>query len=557
MKKETQILKVFNKAARIPHTRFAKNNLWGEIGMIVNFARLYKGVADQFKDQPALINLEKNRTFTYSQIHKLTNKISHLLTDFFKLEKGDNYAVLLQNDNLSLFTHGMLKNDITISLLNYRDGVDDHIYQLNYVKPKVIFTEKANLLNKDFYLSLKELEIQIVSFERVDLEDVYYFWVLVEEQRDDEVKAEYNADKDIIMYRFTGGTTGRGKCTQYTYRNIYGAAIQNFSQDDQIFSDKTKFLHVSPLSHATMAYFIPTLLKGGTNFTLNTPDLENICKAVQDHNLTGTFVVPTLLYRLLELGLEEKYDLSSLEAVVYGASPMSPTKLELLQSKFGNVFIQIYGASEAFPPAVVLPKKDHLVQSEKERKKLSSAGKPVLGVELIIVNAEGTELKPGEIGEIWVRSDCVIPGYYLAPEETHAAFTENGFFKSGDLGYLDEDGYVYIVDRKKDMIISGGFNVYAVEVENVINSHSAVSNSVVVGVPHEEWGEMVHAEVVLKEGQEISADELIAYCKTKLGSYKVPKTIHFVQELPTSSVGKVLRRHVKDKYWKNEGRKVH
>ena len=185
-----------------------------------------------------------------------------------------------------------------------------------------------------------------------------------------------------------------------------------------------------------------------------------------------------------------------------------------------------------------------------------TAGRPLPGVEVIIADDEGKEVSRGEKGEIWVRCDAVVTEYYKDPENTAANF-QDGFWKSGDVGYMDEDGYIYIVDRKKDMIISGGFNVYASEVEHALNSHPAVQQSVVVGIPHEEWGESVHAEVILSEDQAITPEELIQYCKAKIASYKVPKTIDYVKELPTSGVGKVLRRKVREKYWENQVRNVH
>ncbi|MGT2429006.1 class I adenylate-forming enzyme family protein [Cupriavidus basilensis] len=177
------------------------------------------------------------------------------------------------------------------------------------------------------------------------------------------------------------------------------------------------------------------------------------------------------------------------------------------------------------------------------------------GVEIMVVDEEGKELPQGSTGEIWLRCRGTISGYYSDPEATAAEFL-NGFWKSGDLGYIDDEGFLYLVDRKKDMIITGGFNVYAVEVEAALNSHPAVSNSAVIGVPHEEWGEALHAEVVVKAGAQVTVDELIAHVKGRLGRFKIPKSIVFVEALPVSVVGKVLRRQVREKYWEGKGRRV-
>jgi len=169
----------------------------------------------------------------------------------------------------------------------------------------------------------------------------------------------------------------------------------------------------------------------------------------------------------------------------------------------------------------------------------------------------GIDVPIGTTGEIWIRGSNVIKGYYKNPEETSNGFSDDGFWKSGDMGCMDEEGFVFIVDRKKDMIISGGFNVYAIEVENTLNSHSAVQQSAVVGIPHEKWGEAVHGEVILKQDMKISEQELIEFAKNLIGKYKVPKSITFVEKLPLSSVGKVLRKKVRDKYWVDKERKVH
>jgi acyl-CoA synthetase (AMP-forming)/AMP-acid ligase II len=265
--------------------------------------------------------------------------------------------------------------------------------------------------------------------------------------------------------------------------------------------------------------------------------------------------VPTLLYRLLDLEEARNHDLSSLQTIFYGAAPMSPDKLKLLRARFGSIFLQAYAATESALAVGILDKTDHEISADEDTKRLSSAGRPGPGVEVMIADEEGHELPLAEMGELWLRTRGTIRGYYKNPEGTASEFA-NGFWKSGDLGYMDPEGYFYIVDRKKDMIISGGFNVYAIEVEAAINSHPGVTMSAVVGVPHEEWGEIVHAEVILKSEAQVTAEELIAHVKGRIGSYKAPKSIVIVSELPVSVVGKVLRRTVREKYWKDRERRV-
>jgi len=295
---------------------------------------------------------------------------------------------------------------------------------------------------------------------------------------------------------------------------------------------------------------LPTLYSGGCTITQNTPDLNAYCANIAQEKATLTFLVPTILYRLLEI----ESDLSTLKYVVYGAAPMSPGKLKLLQAKLGNIFIQGYGSTEHFGFAFNMSTEQHIIRTEADEVRLGSAGQPTPGVECIIVDSEGNKLPQGKTGELWVRSRSVCQGYLNAPELTAEEF-HNGFWKSGDLGYMDNKGFIYLVDRKKDMIISGGFNIYANEVESALNSHADVLLAAVVGIPHEEWGEAVHAEVILREGVSLTELELITHVKSLIGKYKAPKTILIVEHIPTSVVGKVLRRKVREKYW-NASRKI-
>jgi len=299
---------------------------------------------------------------------------------------------------------------------------------------------------------------------------------------------------------------------------------------------------------------LPCFFRGGSTITQNVPDLGLWCRHVEAERATAAMMVPTLLYRLLDLPEARKHDLSSLETILYGAAPMSPDKLRLLQERFGNVFAQVYGATECCVPVTCLGKADHLDALDRPER-LASAGRVTPGVGLRIVDLEGNPLPANETGEIQVRSRGTIAGYYENPEQTEAEFAD-GFWKSGDLAVIDSDGFVTIVDRKKDMIVSGGFNVYATEVEAALDGHPAVLMSAVVGVPHEEWGEAIHAEVMLKEGHAAAAEELIEHVKARLARFKAPKTVAFVAELPLSAAGKVLRRKVREKYWTGRDRQV-
>jgi len=527
--------------------------------MILNPGRVLKQPVLKYANETAVVNVERNRRFTYWEVHEIINKMCNMLRDKFGLGDGDKYATLLENDNMYFGYLLALRHSATCFWLGMRDSIEEHLYEIDYVKPSVILIEKRLL--QQYYEHLRERNIEIISMDKPDkhFSDVYYFWDLIDESSTAEYNVEFVADdasKHTFLLKFTGGTTGRGKCVMYSLSNFLIAGI-NLSYCEIFAYDNPKALLATPITHAAGSMIIPVYYKGGTVITLNRADIEQICQAIEKQRADFIYTVPTVLYRMVDMGLTETYDLSSLKTIRYGASPISPSKIEELIKQFGKIFIQGYAATEAVVPGTILRRNEHDISTEMGRKRLNSIGSPVPGMEFKIADDAGNEKPIGEEGEIWIRGPHTIMGYYNDPEQTKENFSEDGFWKSGDIGYMDHEGFYYLVDRKKDMIISGGFNVYATEVENCINSHPAIKQSAVVGIPDEEWGEAVHAEVILKKGSRISEDELINHCKKRLSRYKAPKTIKFVDEIPLSPVGKILRREVRKKYWGSKERLVH
>lgn len=524
--------------------------------MKINFGRVMRAVALHHRDKEAIVNVERNRRYTYWEYHLLGNRIAHALEHTLGVGAGDTFLLILENDNLSLMlVPTVLKQKGTVVLTNLRDSVDEHRWQIELVKPRVVFIE-TRLLDA-YYDMLREYGCEIVVMDSLDAPrpGVHEFRPLVEAASDAECDTELDTLEHVYMLRFTGGTTGRGKCAMYSIDNILACRDGVLSEPALGFDAHTRLLHVAPLSHGTQLLFYPTFFTGGTNLTLNQLDLERWREVVESEQVTHSMLVPTILYRLLELQRAKPRDFSSLRTIVYGAAPMSPSRLDDLIAAFGPVFAQMYAATEVISPISVLDQDEHLCESQQAQARLASAGRIVSGVEVFVTAEDGSELPAGEIGEIRIRSRAVIKGYYQNAADTASEFVD-GAWKSGDLGYIDEDGFLYIVDRRKDMIITGGFNVYAVEVEAALSSHPAVLQSAVVGVPHPDWGEAVHAEVVLRPDAEVSEMELIAHVKAKLGSHKAPKSVNFVTILPTSVVGKVLRRQVREKYWQGQERKI-
>lgn len=520
--------------------------------MKMNFARTTAQVALRFPDHEALVNTERGRRYTVSEIDRLTNRMVHMMRERLGLRRGDRYLCLLENDNLSLLhTWMILKGEAAAVWTNYRDSFDEHMWQVDWVEPKVVFLENALL--ERYHAPLRERGIMLVCMDPLEttLDGVRYFWELMEGMPDSNPGIESDTTTDILSYRFTGGTTGRGKCAQYTMDNWLACRDAFYADADSPFDDKTRSLQIAPLSHGAALGILPVFFRGGCLVTHNVPDLGAWCRTVEAERITMSSLVPTILYRLLELEEARRHDLSTLQTIYYGAAPMSPSKLSLLQERFGNIFMQIYGSTECLQPVARLSKPDHLGNPAH----LAAAGRVASGAEVVVMDENGSEVLDGTVGEVWLRTRSTISGYYRNPEGTAAEFC-NGFWKSGDLGYRDAEGFLYIVDRKKDMIITGGFNVYAIEVEAALNAHPAILMSVAVGVPHELWGEAIHAEVIAKPGSTVTADEIIEFVKAKIGKHKAPKSVDFVSELPLSAAHKVLRRKVRDKHWAGQARLV-
>ena len=303
---------------------------------------------------------------------------------------------------------------------------------------------------------------------------------------------------------------------------------------------------MAPLTHAAGVLCFPVMAVGGEIVVMAKPDLDEFLALVEHHRVTHTFLPPTLVYMLLAHEKLATTDLSSLRCFWYGAAPMSPERLEQALTSIGPVMAQLFGQSEAPMMVSMLPPSEHFrADGSVARERLSSAGRPAPLVTVAIMAGDGTLLPPGERGEIVVRSSLVMAGYYKDPEATAEA-SRHGWHHTGDIGYLD-DNYLFIVDRAKDMIITGGFNVYSAEVEQALMAHPAVRECSVVGLPDEKWGERVVAVVQPQAGAELSEAELVAFAKERIGSVKAPKQVHVWPDLPRSTVGKVLKTTIRNR----------
>jgi fatty-acyl-CoA synthase len=348
---------------------------------------------------------------------------------------------------------------------------------------------------------------------------------------------------DIVMLVGTGGTTGRPKGVMLTAHNV--ETMSALTLMSYPFRPRPRYLALAPLTHAAGVLCFPVMTLGGEIVIMGKPDLTEFLALIEKHQITHTFLPPTLIYMLLDHGRLAETDTASLQCLWYGAAPMSASRLEEAITRIGPVLGQLFGQSEAPMMISTLAPADHFRDDGSlATERLSSAGRPTPLTTVAIMDDEGHLLGRGQRGEIVARGPLVMAGYYKNPQASAEA-ARHGWHHTGDIGYLDEDNYLFIVDRAKDMIITGGFNVYSAEVEQVLLAHPAVQDCAVIGLPDEKWGERVTAVVQLRPGQTVTGDEIRSFVKERLGSVKAPKQVEVWPDLPRSKVGKVLKVDVK------------
>ena len=364
---------------------------------------------------------------------------------------------------------------------------------------------------------------------------------------------DHSLDETLSIFP-TGGTTGPSKGVVINHRNI-ATLFANFYAHFN-YHDNSRHLVVAPMTHSAGILGCLHFSRGGTNIIMDTVDPGGILRAIEEHRITHLFVPPTLLYMMLSHPDVTLYDYSSLRHFLVGAAPTSLEKLKQAIKVFGPVMTECYGQSEV--PSIVTAKApwDYLDDQGKViESRLKSIGRPAVFNQVTIMNDDGEVVPTGEAGEIAVRGELVTPGYYKNPEAT-AEVRRAGWHHTGDVGVMDHEGFITIVDRKKDMIITGGFNVYPNEVEQVLTAHLAVQDCAVIGVPDEKWGEAVKAVVVLKPDAEVTDAELINLVRAKIGAVKAPKSLEFVDDLPRSPAGKILKTELRKQYWTGQSRAV-
>ena len=357
------------------------------------------------------------------------------------------------------------------------------------------------------------------------------------------------AYEDIAWVTYTGGTTGKPKGVIMTQGAM--AAKSLISMAEWQWPSDIRYLASSPISHAAGFLLIPTFLNGGKVFLTAGFDPEQVLDLVERERVNTLFLVPTMIYVLMDHPRTRQADLSSIESIIYASAPMSPTRLKEALQLFGPVMMQCYGQTECIH-LTMMRKEEHSLDKPQ---RLASCGKPPAGVRMTLLDEEGAAVPSGEIGEVCIRSQAIMRGYWERPEQTAEAL-RGDWLHTGDLAYQDDEGFYYLVDRAKDMIISGGFNVYPREVEDVLTAHPAVAMAAVIGVPDEKWGEKVVAVIVRRPGETVDAGAMIALVKDKKGAIMAPKQVDFVASLPQTALGKTDKKALRKQYWGDQQRMV-
>jgi long-chain acyl-CoA synthetase len=347
---------------------------------------------------------------------------------------------------------------------------------------------------------------------------------------------------------FTSGTTGRPKGAVLTHRNLHAMVTGQLVSICPV-APGDRVAYLTPMAHAAGLLSFQHIARGATHVfpVANRFSASAFYALVQDHRVNRVFMAPTMIQMMLDDMPGEDVDLSSLTMILYGGAPMYIDRLKEAVQRFGRIFVQAYALGEAPMSMTCLSAAEHDMSSEASSRRMESAGKECHLVEIRVVDAKGEAAPTGEQGEVVVRGDVVMQGYWKDPEATASAIRD-GWLHTGDVGYLDDRGYLFLTDRIKDMIISGGANIYPREVEEVLHSHPDIHEASVFGVPDPKWGERVVAAVVRREGAELSADSVVEWCRAHLASYKKPSEIHFSDELPKSDTGKILKREVRSRF---------
>jgi acyl-CoA synthetase (AMP-forming)/AMP-acid ligase II len=514
-------------------------------------AELIRRGARHFGDRTAVVFGDQR--LTYAEVDRSANRLAHVFRDL-GLKKGDRVAFLLANSVHSIeIDFAVLKAGLVRVPLNTRLALAEHRHMVQETGARLLifsreFQARAGELREgtSSLIHLAQVGGGPVAEWALDLDGLAL-------SADADEPGVVVREDDLATLQYTSGTTGVLKAAMHT-QGTWAAIALNILTNLRIERDDV-MLHAAPLTHAAGTLVLPHWVRGAVNAVLPGFRPREYLEAVDRLQPTTLNLVPTMIVMLLAEPEIERYSFASVRQIIYGASPMPTEALRRGIALWGKKFVQYYGQTESPLILTLLEAEDHDPDTPDGRRRLGSCGRAVPTAELRIVDEDGRDVPPGETGEIAVRSSQNMVGYWQAPALTAETIVD-GWIRTRDMGYQDADGFVYLVDRKSDMIITGGFNVYPREVEDVLYRHPAVLEAAVIGVPDPQWGEAIKAFVVLRPGHQVSEAELIAFCRDHLASYKKPKSVEFVASLPKSPVDKVLRRVLREPFWEGRDRRI-
>jgi fatty-acyl-CoA synthase len=491
-----------------------------------------------------------DRRVTYAEAASTTSRIRQVLVDL-GARPGCGVGILSPNaPEVFLVQAATFLAGARYTGLHPLGSVDDHVFLCDDAEIEVLIVhpsfaetgaaiaEKSTSIRHLLGLGPSGLERDLLA--------------LCERLVDQPLRALALDEEEPAWLQYTGGTTGRPKGAMLSHR----ALVQEVHSLTASWGlpESPRYLASSPITHAAVLPIVPTLARGGTVILQQGFDPDRWLRTLAAEHVNFAFVVPTMLYTMLDKSDPGAHDLSSLETLAYGASPMSPQRIEESQGVFGPILTQVYGQTECLGMTTSLRKDEH--DPLRRPDLLTSCGRPVSGVHVDLLDDEGNPVPDGEIGELSVRSRCVMNGYWKRPEETAVAL-RHGWLRTSDMAVRDETGFLHLVDRKKDMIVTGGFNVYPKEIEDVLTSDPMISAAAVIGIPDPKWGEQVTAFVVARPGAIVDADALRRLVREKKGAHQVPKSVEIVPELPMTAVGKIDKKALRAAHWAAEGRQIH
>jgi O-succinylbenzoate-CoA ligase len=503
--------------------------------------------AKKFPEKEAIIF--EDQRMTYKVFNEKANKLANALISS-GLKSGDRVAIMNHNSLLyALSFFGIWKAGGIAVPLNNLFKARELEFLLNDSSP-IIFIFGGNYIDivNSMRSKLKSIR-KYICFDK-ETEDITSFDKFIDLHSSEEPSVSLS-EESCASIIYTSGTTGIPKGVMLSHRNHLADARNTVIELSLRPNDKC--LNTLPFYHTGgVCIMLRHIYVGNTQVLMRSFDPIKVLEILEKEGITIVFLVPTMIIAILQVPEIEKYNLTNLRMVLYGAASMPVELLKRAMKIFNCEFLQIYGQTEAGPCMTVLRPEDHHVEGPPEQiKKLASAGRSIINFEVKVVDESGKEVKPGEVGEIIGRGENVMMGYWNRPDET-AQTLKDGWLYTGDLATVDEDGFIYIVDRKKDMIISGGENIYPREIEELLYTHPAILEAAVIGVPHPYWGETVKAIVSIKKGMKVTEEEIIQFCKENLASYKKPTSVEFLDSLPKSAQGKILKNVLREMFSKNK-----